>query len=215
MFLIRRVFEQPEDHMNNGKMLNVNKKHTFEAFSRWVNYRKGQIQMKNICSTYKKHLGQSTSLRPSVPWEALDCFSTQFSGRYVAQFSFNDCSTWYKSFETVKGKGNLPFDDFRQWLLEKISLIVDTCIKAPCWKQCAISFSTQAKCITFRHAKLYMELNISWNFMVFRQKISAKILWENQKTFSEKGIELALCFSSPNQHSYAISGTLEGRGVTN
>ena len=89
---IKRFFAQPRGHMGTHKMLRVFRRHKLEAVFQVMRVgsklaQRAKVIEKN-CSTSKEYLGQTTYLRPSVLWNALNCFSRQSSGHHEAQCTF-------------------------------------------------------------------------------------------------------------------------------
>ena len=114
----KRLLTLLRGHMGTQERLKDNNRHTLEAISQLMRvvviYRKGQKQLNENCSTSEEYIGQTTYLRPSVTWNALNCFSRRFSEHQEAQVTFLVCATGQFFFGNVdKVLGNLCFDNFQ------------------------------------------------------------------------------------------------------
>ena len=125
--------------------------------SRWwelpSKYCKAQKWLKKTALPTKSTLAKPTIYNRPCP----EMLSTASTGNPVVVMKpsslFCFCNG-IKIFGSVdKTRGNLFFDNFRQWMLEKKSPTVKTCIKTDCFTHCSKFFSIQMTCITFRHAE--------------------------------------------------------------
>ena len=134
------------------------------------------------CQTTEEYHGQTTNLRPSIPWKALNCFSMQSIGRHEALLTFIVQSD-IKSLEQLTKLKETIFDIFRQSIHAQSWLAIHIWIKTHCYTYCLICSSTHSICFTFRRterAKPYMKL-IFFEKPFFPQKFSAKILWKKNR----------------------------------
>ena len=146
-----------------------------------VIYREGQKLIK--IALHLEYLGQATYLRPTMPWNASVCHSRQSSGHTMSSsflmFATGEKSHW-KNRQILREPNSRQFSAINPWQkfarsqnLHQTSLMY-TLLKLLLHSADMYHFEARWTRQTLDNAEVHLETF---------QKLSARNLWKNQKTF--------------------------------